>query len=291
MKKSIKPVKKTVVNFRPMILSRHPSHNVLRKGLPLMKGIRSVVRFGSPTELNDTVAKGGIRIEINTTKAIANSANKLLMKKCFDKLNVKTATWFVTKDGVSFVEQGGSQKTININELPYPIVSKKLFGSRGKGNSLLKSAEELKNLLRGKDLSDFIFEQYLNYNREYRLHVNSDGCFYTCRKMIKENTPEDKRWFKNDSNSVWIMETNPSFDKPSNWDAIVKECVKALNAVGLDFGACDLRVQSSKDKKEKIRQNPDFFIVEINSAPSFGEVTAKKYAEVLPKMILKKATS
>jgi glutathione synthase/RimK-type ligase-like ATP-grasp enzyme len=79
------------------------------------------------------------------------------------------------------------------------------------------------------------------------------------------------------------------FDKPVNWDVIVEESVKALNAVGLDFGAVDLRCQSAKYSKGRTREDPDFIVVEINSAPSFGELTLQKYIEELPKILIRKA--
>jgi hypothetical protein len=106
--------------------------------------------------------------------------------------------------------------------------------------------------------------------------------------MLKNGTPEDKRWFRNDSNSTWIMEENPAFDKPVNWNTIIAECVKALNAVGLDVGACDVKVQSAKNKKGTQRTNPEFIVIEINSAPSFGAITLKKYVERLPAILMAK---
>ena len=127
----------------------------------------------------------------------------------------------------------------------------------------------------------YIIEKYYNYSKEYRLHVTKDGCFYACRKMLKEDAEE--RWHRHDMNSVWIMEENPLFDKPSNWDSIVGECVKALNAVGLDIGACDVKVQSEKGKRNDF--TPDFIILEINSAPSLGEVTAQKYIQKLSQIV------
>ena len=169
--------------------------------------------------------------------------------------------------------------------LPYPIVAKHHFGSRGKGNYLLNSKEELQEWLNGKNIENYIFEKFYNYNREYRLHVSKNGCFYTCRKMLKNDVPKEQRWFRNDSNSVWVLETNEAFDKPKNWKDIEKECINALNATGLDFGACDVRVQSAKTEKGKERTEIDFIIVEINSAPSMGEITEQRYKEELPKLL------
>jgi hypothetical protein len=80
MIKQVKKVKNPTL-FRPMIYSRHPSHNVLRSNTKNIRLLpyRSVIRFGSTTECPDTVAKGGNRIEINTIEAVKNSASNLLM--------------------------------------------------------------------------------------------------------------------------------------------------------------------------------------------------------------------
>lgn len=278
--------------YRPMVFSRHPTHNILRrnnKTLPLLP-FRSVVRLGSTTDIEDSVTNGGRRIECNTIQAVKNSSNKLLMKQCFTKNDVETADWWTysIKDS-QFFKSDGNGGEINLTDtLPYPIVAKHIFGSRNNGNTLIKSQEQLNQWLVGKTLSNYIFEKFYNYNREYRLHVTEDGCFYTCRKMLKSDTPEDKRWFRNDSNSVWVIEENSDFDKPVNWDNIVEHSVRALKAVGLDVGAVDLRIQSSKTEKGKVRENPDFIIVEINSAPSFGEITSQKYIEQIPKILKRK---
>src|SRR5690606_37664702 len=128
-----------------------------------------------------------------TVEAIKNSANKLLMKQCFTKHGVKTADWWVIQEHVDILAYPNNAEQynegINLSDLPYPIVAKHIFGSRGTGNYLLKSKEELEAWLPGKTLSNYIFEKYYNYNREYRLHVSKDGCFYTCRKMLKSDTP------------------------------------------------------------------------------------------------------
>jgi len=283
LKKPIKTVKKTnkvLTKFRPQIRSRHPSHNSIRGTLGLFPK-RTVVRFGSSTELPGYV-------EINTVKACQTSANKLAMKNAFMNNNVKTAEWYVLNKN-KFVNKAGEFEG---KDLPFPIVAKSHWGSRGNGNYLIQSLEDLELFFKDikKDNTNYIFEKYYNYDKEYRLHVTKDGVFYTNRKMLKKDTPEDQRWYKNDNNCVWILEENPLFDKPTCWDEIVKESVKALNAVGLDFGAVDVRVQKNTTgvKKVKNRETVDFIIIEINSAPSFGEGTLKKYQQELPKIINRK---
>lgn len=261
------------------VFTRHPSHSSIRNSIRLP--FLACLRLGSLT-----AGTLPYKVEINTPEAIKNSSSKLLMKQCFTRDKVKTADWWIwVNNKLSKVIEYNDASLIKFDaNLPieFPIVAKRHFGSRGEGNTLIKTQEEFDKWKAGKPLERYIFERFHNYTREYRLHVDSEGCFYTCRKMLKEGTPDDQKWHRHDSNSVWIMEENPSFDKPSNWASIVEHSVKALKAVGLDVGAIDLKVQSAKDHKGINRKEPEFIVIEINSAPSFGDVTVLKYKQQIP---------
>lgn len=284
-----------MTDFSIKVRTRHPSQKPLRNLLPRL-AVRSMVRFGSSTTVAEVFPKfAGKRpiVEVNTIESVKCSANKRLMKIAFTKAGVVSANWFiVAKDGKSLVKVIGvledGEPIVAKNEIEFPIVAKHIFGSRGTGNHLLQTQNDLDNFIKGKDLSKYIFEEYYSYNREYRLHVTKDGCFYTCRKMLKSDVPKDKRWFRNDANSIWVVEENPSFDRPVNWKAIEADAVKALLAVGLDVGALDVRVQSAKDKKGNALNNPEWIIIETNSAPGLAEVGLQKYVETIPKIILDK---
>lgn len=277
--------KKTFTLFRPMILSRHPSHDILRLKHKKIAALpyRSVIRFGSSTEVEDTVAKSGNRIEINTVDAIKISANKLLMKQKFTEADVKTAPWkrHCPIEG--------------LGDLEFPIVAKAHYGSKGKGNTLLKTHEEYVQWCQGKTLSNYIFEKFMNFGHEFRLHVTEDGCFYTCRKALKQDVPEDQKWRRHDDICVWFLETNENFYKPNSWNDIVSDCVKALKAVGADLLSFDVRVQTPRDKDGNLRPYQEYILLECNSASSMdngtGEVSvcAQKYIDEIPKIIIRKA--
>ena len=269
--------------FRPQVRSRHPSHDRLRTMLPKLP-FRSIVRFGSTTEVNDNFR----RVEVNPTSSIKNSSNKLLMKECFKKASVKTADWFLLRQG-TFINQQNNANTA-VEELPYPIVAKKNFGSRGEGNTLIETLDDMKVFLKKNSTQEtsFVFEKYYSYSKEYRLHITADGCFYTNRKRLKKETPEADRWYINDHNCVWFLEESPEFEKPSCWKSIIEESVKALKSVGLDVGAVDVRVQNETSAKGTKRKSVDFIIIEINSAPSFGEGTLTKYLNELPRVLKNK---
>lgn len=283
---------KVITRFKIQTRSRHPSCSWLRKNLGLLP-FRSLYRHGSTTLITD----GKQRVELNSIESIKISGNKKLMKEKFTQGRVKTADWFtlVQKPSGLVIRTEGETKeysdSTNLSILPYPIVAKSLHGSRGDGNTLLKTSQELQNWIGGKTLSNYIFEKFYNYTKEYRLHVSKNGCFYTCRKMIKEETPKDDRWRRHDDNCVWVLEENPSFDKPSNWVAMVADCVKALRAVGLEIGAIDLKCQSTKDSKGRTRENPEWIVLETNSAPSMGEITQQKYLVEIPKLLKEKYES
>ena len=270
--------------FRPLILSRHGTHSILRaknQTLPLLP-FRSVIRLGSSTESDG-------RLEINTVEAVKNSASKLLMKQKFTEAGVKTANWYTFSNYLFYpngdLTLGGTDQTRGIETIEYPIVAKSLFGSRGIGNTKFNNKEELEAWLPNKNLNNYIFEQFVKMTREYRLHVTKFGCFYTCRKLVRSDAPEDT-WQKHDDVCNWILEENPSFKKPKNWDAVVADCIKAKDALGLDICAFDVGVQGAKDGVE--RENPEWIIFESCSAPSFGAVTGQKYIEILPKLLIDK---
>lgn len=290
-KKSVKSI--TYTKFRPQIRSRHPSHSFLRTELPLLP-FRSIIRLGSTTEVED----GKQRIEINSVQSIKNSSSKLRMKECFTKSGVKTAQYWIytglTEDTREESFYDGSGITTIINNLPYPIVAKHHFGSKGTGNTLIKSQEELEAWMKGKTLSNYIFEKFYNYAHEFRLHITKDGCFYACRKALKADCPEDQKWRHHDDTCVWYLEENEKFFKPNSWNDIINDCIKALEAVGADLLAFDVKVQSPTNNKGKAREYQEYILLECNSAPSMDNGTnelsicATKYLDIIPKILKSK---
>ena len=258
------------MTFPVRLRSKNPSAAELKALLSTVRTNKPfVVRLGSRTPLEQIMPRMYSRTtEINSIEGITNSRDKRLMKECFDQAEVKTAQWCLLSDS-ALLET-------------FPAIIKQCGSHGGEGIFLINNEEELVAFKSNhNNLSSYIIEEYKNFNREYRLHVTAEGCFYTCRKMLKADATE--RWHRHDSNSVWILEENPLFEKPKNWDDIVAECVKALNAVGLQTGACDVKVQSEKGKRASFI--PDFIVLEINSAPSLGLITTQKYFEKLSEMI------
>lgn len=256
--------KKINSGYRPLVLSRHPSHKVLRGVLPTMN-IRSVIRLGSTTVLND----GKRRIEINSVEAVKNSASKLRMKQCFKTAGVKTADW-IAGSTMEQVKAWCRDK--------YPIIAKGIFGSRGQANTKIDTPQQLERWFSGKALNNYIFETFFDGSREYRFHISTNGVFLTWRKLRRNDTPDNQRWFFNNSNCNWVSEQHELYNRPATYNQIAKECVKALNACGLDIGGCDVRVNKAGE----------FKIIEINSACSLAEQTAAAYKQELSNLLRNK---
>lgn len=276
------PTEKTEnVLIAPVVRSRHKTHNPLRKLLPKFP-LSVVIRLGSTTPLKEKFA-----IQINSIQGIQASSNKLLMKKAFRDAGANTPV-FSTYDFERCLSEDGLSIYFPQTDmfLKFPIIAKSIYGSRNKGNTMIKKWDDFLAWEKNRNYSNYIFEEFINYVREYRLHVSLvSGCFYTCRKMLKSETPEDQRWFRNDSNCVWIMEENPLFDKPLNFSNIVDECKSCLMTLRLDFAAFDVKVASGTDSEGRQVYKPRYIIIESNSAPSFGGVTLEKYLVELPKII------
>jgi len=281
--------------FYPRVRTKNSSAKRLRREYETLPRfpIRSIIRLGSTTDTEIVFPRSygkRVIIEINTVESIRNSRSKLLMKECFAKAKVPQADWWESIACPNFhgddimLEKIDSLEGPSIYDISYPILVKRIYGFKGKGMQKLNSVDELINWCEQHSSKDgWYFEQFHNYSREYRLHCSEQGCFYTCRKMLKSDA--ENRWFRNDSNSVWILEDNELFDKPTNWEDIERDCVKALKAVGLTVGAFDVKVQSATDKSGNKRDYPNYIIIEVNSAPSFGDITLEKYIENLPKII------
>jgi glutathione synthase/RimK-type ligase-like ATP-grasp enzyme len=257
------------------IRTRNHTASPLRNTIP-SNGHPVIFRMGTQTPTQEVFPEENpsVVFEINTARACVISSDKLMMKRAFVLNDVKTADFMLLTDFL-----GGSEHEITLR---YPLIIKHRHSSKGKGIYLIQNEDEINSFVeKHKNHKDYIIENYHKLSKEYRLHVTNDGCFYACRKMLKNDATD--RWHRHDSNSVWIIQENPLFDKPSNWDEIVEHSTKALNAVGLDIGAVDVKCTSSKNKKQ------DFIILEINSAPAFGEITTQKYINEI-KNIIKNAS-
>lgn len=247
------------------ILSRHPSHKGLRRSIKSKKKV--VVRLGSTTPRK-------CHIQINSAIAVENSSDKFLMKKLFLDNSIPTCRTFYLESINSSTEVMDLETNSIAKDIKYPLIAKHRFGSRGTGNYFLKTENAFTAFIaRKKNIDQFIFEEFFSGVREYRLHVSELGCFCAWRKLRRST--EAVRWYFNSTNSLFVGVDNPKFNKPTTWKKIEEACIKALQAVGLDIGAIDVRVS----------KEGEFKIIETNSAPSLGPKGLEAYIQHLNTLI------
>lgn len=244
--------------MKPRIRSKHRSHHRIRPFLDIP--FRTVINFG---KTDPSVLPRGTRVVINHPSVVINAADKKLTKEKLVAAEVPTAEWW---------------PDFNIPERRFPVVVKHRMGSGGTGVYLMRTPEDLANFYRQRGEAHikehFIVERFKNYRYEYRLHATRDEVFLANRKGRVDGVPGDARWKHSFDTSVWFKEDNPEFRKPSTWDDICLAARNAVTALDMDFGAVDI----------KVRQDGKFFVIEVNSAPSIGDVTREAYLRILPQL-------
>lgn len=270
---AISRAKKKAGNRWVKIRSKNETADPLRRAIPA-NGKNVILRLGSKTPTEE-ITDRPVGLEINSAEACVRSNNKIKMKEAFAENEVKTAEWLKVSE-LSY--NGDNNEEEFSNWSCYPSIIKHIHSCRGEGIFYIEDVVDLFDFIEDhkNELDRYIIEKYYTYNKEYRLHVNENGCFYACRKMLKNDAEE--RWHRHDNNSIWILPENELFAKPLNWEDIVAESIKAMKSVGLDLCAVDVKVQSKKE-------TPKFIILETNSGPSLGEVGVNKYIEELTNLI------
>lgn len=272
------------------IRSRNTSCQPLRRSIEMPRQYYGVYYMGSTTPLERVFPRRSLRpdfmdhlVMINSPEACAISGDKQKFHDVLSHTECHVADYSVITE-VDDVDSFGDVLDEKYFSQNCSVIVKHRNSSKGRGIFLLKNLDEYFEWAASHSLeymSCCVFERYYSYSKEYRLHVTEDGCFYACRKMLR-NDAED-RWHRHESNSVWILEENEMFQKPASWDDIVADCVSALKAMGLDIAAFDVKVQNAT------HEYPKWIIMESNSAPALGEVGIEKYKSQLQTIILKKA--
>lgn len=286
--------------IRTIVFSRHPTHNILRKDLPSLP-FRTVVRLGSTTDISERLRSKGQFIECNSIQGIKNTSNKIEMKIKFNEAEINSPQWYLPNiekspdfnikcsttelliPGKKYLRYGEALCTekISINSLQFPLIAKINFHSRGRGMLKIDSAEQLIEILKNPEQArKYTFERYANFVQEYRVHATAEGIFYICRKLRKEEATD--RWFFNSKNSIFQItyeDGNWIKEKIACFKEMEQHCIKALKALEIDIAGFDIRVNANGEK---------FFIIEANSACSFGEHTAQHYLKQIPLVLKKK---
>lgn len=189
---------------------------------------------------------------LNQIPAVCRGISKIDAFYCFMKEGVSTPVWTQHRDWAA--------KWLAKGEMA--VVRTELEGFDGSGILLVKAGENLP--------AARLYTKYVPITQEFRVYVFRDKVIDVLekkRKIIAEAHPLIRT-----ESLGWVFCQDPDW-WPEEAEA---EAIKAIKAVGLDFGGVD--VIWNKDQKK-------CFVLEVNSAPGVYGRTPGKYAKVMKSYI------
>lgn len=203
-----------------------------------------VINWGS-SELPYEIAKCNL---LNRPQAIRKAVNKL---QAFQTLS----------EGVDIPEFTESREEAIkwLTEGFTVVVREKLNGHGGEGIVIVENDAELPDAP--------LYTKYIPKSEEYRVHVFKDEAFFIQRKARKKEVPDAQVNWKVRNLSGGFIFAHENVDVPQECK---EAAVKAVNILGLDFGAVDIIWNKKRNK---------FYTLEINTAPGLQGTTLEKYTE------------
>ena len=260
-------------------------------GKTVAKGKKIVIGWGSKTK--DSIKLGNASV-LNHPDKIRDNRNKFKALGVMKKAGVKVADFVAAED---ILKDLASKKGLRL-----PVVGRTKFHQGGKGFWTCLSKFQVQDAI-GKGAQ--YFQNYIPIMDEFRLHIFGDKLLYAVKKVQRKNMTEafkeqhgekiaataEKGKQKLDKATVdYVLEkmagrVQPDPDmivrsnmkgwkfshvKSNNVNAAMKdEAVKALRAVGLDFGAVDCCLDEDGSP----------WIIEINSAPGLEGTPFQAYVD------------
>lgn len=179
-------------------------------------------------------------IEINNDEAVARSSNKYGSLKLLKKVGLPVPN-----------------TSIHAVDIKYPMLGRDFYHSKGTDIKFIKDDTT-------EDWQSDYFVEYIKPRNEYRVHVVFGNVINIAVK-INGNREAVCRNLE----TGWVMNDS------KNWENLCPKlpeiACKAVNCLGLDFGAVDILL--SEDKKP--------YILEVNTAPGLIERRAILYANAI----------
>ena len=140
-----------------------------------------------------------------------------------------------------------------------------LYGSCGSGIVIARNKEQL--------VTAKLYVYYIKKKWEYRVHVFKDGVFHVQQKRRLTSEQLAERGIDNRDRLIRNLDNGYIFS--TNIDPLLPissahMCVKAVQSLGLDFGAVDLIVTEAGE----------VVVLEVNTAPGLEGSTLTRYKEV-----------
>jgi len=176
---------------------------------------------------------------INKAEAVASATNKLTAFVKMQAAGISIPEWTANKEV--------AKEWFDKHKKCVVFCRTKLRSSGGDGIVIATSKEELVNAP--------LYTLRVKKVEEYRVHIFTSNVIDVVKKKLRngaQNNPNRSPYIRNLENG-WVF-AHDNVDCPNN---VKEEALKAVNALGLDFGAVDIAV--NKEGKA--------VVFEVNTAP------------------------
>lgn len=201
----------------------------ITSGHSLDHDVDLLIRWGSTVSVY-----GSYSAEFNSVEGINNAADKKAMLLAFYEHNVACPKFWMP---------GRYNEIVN-----FPVIVRRRDHYKGHGFYLVRSQDELRQY----NSADYYAVKQVNVAEEFRVFVYK-GTIFEINKKIRDNAQGSLNPLIHNLDNGWVCRRG-GFEIP---DGIRSVARAAANAVELDFGACDVYVDT----------NGNIGCFEINSAP------------------------
>ena len=218
-------------------------------GTKIFKPTDKIINWGK-----STLAPRGNPTILNKPEAIRNAANKLRTFTLLKQAGVSTVDWTTDSEIAK----------IWLTQNEVVVYGRKLLDAHsGKGIVLMGE---------GKENFTYcpLYTKGILKAHEYRLHVFK-GQVIDVQKKRRRNENQANDFIKNLANG-WVFcrdEVRPPME-------VYNQSVKAIAALGLDFGAVDILYKQSENK---------IAILEINTSPGMEGTTVEAYTKAIKRCL------
>lgn len=223
---------------------------------------------------------------LNRPNNIANAANKLKSFELFKQHDV-SHPWYVARSDNDFMEKLVTEAVENPHAgfmfrttatgyggegiHPVEFLGVKVIEHSGTINR--DTVESYIRLVLNNISDPVVFvSKYFKARDEFRVHVVCGQVIFCQRKALRQDDqrPANPNFAVRNHTNGFIFQQN-NIEVP---EVVKAEAVKAVQALGLDFGAVDIKSKQEASRPEHCA------VLEVNSAPGISGNTLKAYTEV-----------